>query len=179
MANRSNKVVLSARVDPYLKAALELLAASQKEKIVKLLETFLENGMHDFYVVNPFLPKGGEAEKTSFMNVFTAIWSDDEVVYKLRAGVLGPQYAGETAWRQAMVVTGDHYFKGADDLYGDLNGLSEKWGYKAEYNYFLDLEKVRSEWPLIEGYVSFIENNKPFEPSYEDYKRMHQQSKAK
>jgi hypothetical protein len=78
-----------------------------------------------------------------------------------------------------MVVTGDHYFKGADDLYGDLNGLSEKWGYKAEYNYFLDLEKVRSEWPLIEGYVSFIENNKPFEPSYEDYKRMHQQSKAK
>ena len=54
MANRSKKAVLSARVDPYLKAALELLAVSRNEKIVKILESCLENGMNDRIIANPF-----------------------------------------------------------------------------------------------------------------------------
>ncbi|ROL66735.1 hypothetical protein BLX41_23065 [Pseudomonas protegens] len=178
MANRSKKVVLSARVDPYLKAALELLAASRKEKIVKVLETFIENGLQDLSVINPFLHEKPRT-KISFMNVFVAIWTEDEVLYKVRAGALGPDYAGETLWRQAMVVVGHDYFKGDHDLYGGMNGLTEKWGYKADYNYSLNLELVRSEWSTIEDYVAFIENNKPFEPSYEDYKKMRDQSRAK
>lgn len=175
MANRSKKVVLSARVDPYLKAAMELLAASQKEKIVKLLETFIENGLNDWYVKNPFK----DGEKTPFLNVFTAIWTEDEVVYKLRAAVAGSNFAGETLWRQGLVVLGDSYFKGTEPLYGDLNGLGEKWAYKPDREYLLNLQLIREEWQLIEDYVTFLENNKPFEPNYADYKKMRKDSSVK
>lgn len=175
MANRSKKVVLSARVDPYLKAALELMAASQKEKIVKLLETFIENGMNDWYIANPFK----DGEKAPFLNVFTAIWTEDEVVYKLRAAVAGAQFAGETLWRQGLVVLSDDYFKGTEPLYGDLNGLEEKWKYKPDREYRLNFDLIRQEWPLIEEYVTFLENNKPFEPAFADYKKMRRDSLVK
>lgn len=177
MANRSKKVVLSARVDPYLKAALELLAASKNEKIVKTLEMFIENGLNDYYVKNPF--KDDEPTKTPFINVFTAIWVDDEVRYKLRAAMIGPHLAGETLWRQGLVVTTYDYFKGKEPLYGDLNGLGEKWGYKPDREYFLNFQLIRDEWPLIEEYVTFLENNKPFEPDYDDYKKMRNSANVK
>lgn len=179
MANRSKKVVLSARIDPYLKAALEMFAASQNQKIVKLLETFLENGLDASEVDNPFPGSKNGGEKISFMSLFTAIWSDDEVLFKVRAGVLGPAYAGETTWREAMVVTGGDYFKGETDLYGDLNGQAEEFGYSPPWKYSLNLDLIREEWPMVEGYVAFIENNKPFSPSYDDYKRMRVDSDAK
>ena len=176
MANRSKKVVLSARIDPYLKAALEMFAASQNKKIVKLLENFLENGLDAMDVDSPFLTQGNGNSKISFMSLFTAIWSEDEVLFKVRAGVLGPTYAGETMWRQAMVATD---FKGETDLYGDLNGYAGKFGYSLPWKHSLNLELIREEWPLIEGYVAFVENNKPFEPSYDDYKKMRAKSDAK
>ncbi|CAI8856464.1 Phage protein [Pseudomonas jessenii] len=181
MANRSKKVVLSARIDPYLKAALELLAASRSEKIVKLLESFIENGLYDIEVTAPVvLNRANQGhEKVSFMNLFTAIWSEDEVLYKVRAGVLGPQYAGETIWRQALVASVEDCFKGADDLYGDLNGLTKKLGFSISGCYKLNMDLIREEWPIIESYVAFVENNKPFEPSYTDYKKMLANSKAK
>ena len=186
MANRSKKVVLSARVDPYLKAALELAAVSRKEKIVKLLETFVESGLYDLDITKPFLlqvDKKGKSEKLgdkiSFMSLFTAIWTDDVILYKIRAGVLGPEFAGETVWQQAMVATGDHYFRGEDDLYGDMNGFSQKSGYSVVVKYGLNLELIRKEWPIIESYVSFIESNKPFDPGYDEYKSMLEKSLAK
>ncbi|MGV8887714.1 MAG: hypothetical protein ACOH2P_06590 [Pseudomonas sp.] len=179
MANRSKKVVLSARVDPYLKAGLELLAASQNQKIVKLLETFLQNGLEDASVNSPFHAHADKREKISFMNLFKAIWTEDEVLFKVRAGALGPEYAGETTWREACVATGCDHFKGDVDLYGNLNGYEGKFAYSVPWSYELNIELIREEWPLIEGYVSFVENNKPFEPSYDDYKRMREQSDAK
>lgn len=179
MANRSKKVVLSARIDPYLKAALEMFSASQNQKIVKLLETFLHNGLDDMSVVSPFHSQANGVREISFMNLFTAIWSEDEVLFKVRAGGLGPTYAGETTWREAMVATGCDYFKGQTDLYADLNGYAIKNGYAPPSRYFVNLDLIRAEWPLIEGYVAFVENNKPFEPSYDDYKKMKAESEAK
>lgn len=181
MANRSKKVVLSARIAPYLKAALEMFAASQNEKIVKLMETFLESGLDEVNVVSPFHSDVKGGTKISFMTLFTAIWSEDEVVFKIRAGLLGPDYAGETMWRQAMVASGCERFKGVTDLYEDLNGWASRKGsgWVAPRPHFLNLEVIREEWPLIEDYVAFVENNKPFEPSYEDYKRMREESDAK
>lgn len=178
MANRSKKVVLSARIEPYLKAALEMLAAAKNQKIVKLLETFLEVGLEATQVTSPF--HQGDGTKISYLSLFSAIWSEDEVLFKVRAGVLGPEYAGEVIWRQAMVAT-NTYFQGDLDLYGDLNGLDGKAGYSAEvcWQYDINIDLIREEWPLIEEYVSFVENNKPFAPSYEDYKRMREQSGAK
>ena len=47
MANRSKKVVISARITPYLKAAIDMAAAAQNEKIVTMMEALLEQGLND------------------------------------------------------------------------------------------------------------------------------------
>lgn len=172
MANRSKKVVISARIDPYLKAAIDTAAAAQNEKIVIVLESLIVDGLNEFFVPNPFRGgDGGEGGHANFMCVFEAIWSEDEVLFKLRAGAVGAEFAGDTAWRQARVVLASDYFKGDYDLFGDLNGLTPKDGSVIE-TYLIDFELVKNEWPLIEGYVAFLENNKALAPSYDDYKKM-------
>lgn len=172
MANRSKKVVLSVRVDPYLKAALELFASSQNEKIVKVLETCLENGLTDRDIRNPFKPRDEGQEKISFMIAFTAIWSENEVLYKLRAGTLGPDFAGEELSFISLLVMGHQYFDGDYDLFGDLNGASESFGFTPKRRPRVNLELVEQEWPVLEEYSRFLTNNKPFQPSFEDYKKM-------
>ena len=179
MANRSKKAVLSARIDPYLKAGLEMLAASKDQKIVKLLEAFIQNGLERAIVVSPFHTPDYTPQKISFMDLLKAIWTEDEVLFKIRAGALGPEFAGETTWREARVATRCDYFKGDVDLYGNLNGYEGKSAYSVPEHYSLNLDLIREEWPLIEGYVSFVQNNKPFEPSYDDYKRMRVDSDAR
>ncbi len=179
MANRSKKVVLSARVDPYLKAALELLAASSNEKIVKILETCLENGMNDRMITNPFEAPRKELEKISFMVAFTAIWSENETLYKLRAGTLGPDFAGEELSMVAMFINSDKYFEGEFDVFGDLNGSIGKFGFKPRMQPRVNLSLVEKEWPVVEEYVRFLANNKPLQPGYADYKSMRSQSLAK
>jgi hypothetical protein len=178
MANRSKKVVLSARVDPYLKAALELLAASRNEKIVKILESCLENGMNDRTITNPFKAPQ-KLEKISFMVAFTAIWSENETLYKLRAGTLGPDFAGEELSTVAMFINDDKYFDGEFDVFGDLNGSTDKFGFKPRMQPRVDLALVEKEWPIVEEYVRFLANNKPLQPGYSDYKSMRAQSLAK
>lgn len=179
MANRSKKVVLSARVDPYLKAALELAASSRNEKIVKILEACVENGLNDRTVKNPFKPRSKDQETISFMIAFTAIWSENETLYKLRAGALGPDFAGEELGMIAMLITGDKYFDGECDVFGDLNGSIEKYGFQPKRRPLVNIELVEQEWPIVEEYVRFLASNKPLEPSYEDYKKMREQSKTK
>lgn len=172
MANRSKKVVLSVRIDPYLKAALELSASSKNEKIVKVLETCLENGLTDRDIRNPFKPRDEHQEKISFMIAFTAIWSENEALYKLRAGALGPDFAGEELSLISMFILGDKHFDGDFDLFGDLNGSAETFGFTPKMRPMVNLRLVEEEWPIVEEYVRFLANNKPFSPGYEDYKRM-------
>ncbi|AZF49172.1 MULTISPECIES: hypothetical protein [unclassified Pseudomonas] len=179
MANRSKKVVLSARVDPYLKAALELLAASRNEKIVKILESCLENGMNDRTITNPFNAPRKDLGTISFMVAFTSIWSENETLYKLRAGTLGPDFAGEELSMVAMVINDDKYFDGEFDVFGDLNGSTEKFGFTPRMQPRVDLALVEKEWPIVEEYVRFLANNKPLQPGYADYKNMRAQSLAK
>ena len=176
MANRSKKVVLSARVDPYLKAALELFAGSRNEKIVKILETCVENGLSDRIITNPFKARHKDQEKIGFMVAFTAIWSENETLYKLRAGSLGPDFAGDDLAMVAMLINGMSYFKGNFDVFGDLNGYVETFGFTPRMTPKVNLQLVEDEWPLVEEYVRFLANNKPFEPDYEDYKRMRNKS---
>lgn len=176
MANRSKKVVLSARVDPYLKAALELFAGSRNEKIVKILETCVENGLSDRTITNPFKARHKDQEKIGFMVAFTAIWSENETLYKLRAGSLGPDFAGEELAMVAMFINGMNHFNGDFDVFGDLNGYAETFGFTPRMQPKVNLKLVEEEWSLVEEYVKFLANNKPFEPGYEDYKRMRNKS---
>lgn len=172
MANRSKKVVLSVRVDPYLKAALELLALSKNEKIVKILENCLENGLNDREIRNPFKSRDKHQDKVSFMIAFTAIWSENEILYKMRAGTLGPDFAGEELSFISMLVRGDGYFSGDYDLFGDLNGSTETFGFTPQTRPKVNLELIEHEWPILEEYSRFLANNKPFQPSFEEYKKM-------
>ncbi|CAM3693787.1 hypothetical protein SAMN05216475_0532 [Pseudomonas synxantha] len=176
MANRSKKVMLSARIEPYLKAGIELAAVAKNEKIVKLMEQFIEIGLEDLVVDNPF--KLMTLEKIDFMFVFKCIWSEDEPTLKLRAGGLGEGFAGSYLSRLAGWVLSDDYFKGEFDLYGDLNGVS--LGEKSSApNVKINIDLVRSEWSMINSYYEFLDSNKPFHPAYSDYKRMVHESKAK
>jgi len=176
MANRSKKVVLSARVDPYLKASLELAAAGKNQKIVKMLETILEGGLDDLMIDNPF---ESEHPRISFMLAFTAIWSESEPLYKLRAGTLGPNFAGDDLAFTALIVHGSNYFDGDFDLFGDLNGRIKNANLKPHHKYMINLELLEAEWSTVERYTAFLIANKPFEPTYEDFKRMLKASEAK
>lgn len=106
------------------------------------------------------------------MTAFTAIWSDNEILYKLRAGSLGPDFAGDELAIIAMFVNGRKYFDGDFDVFGDLNGAVETLGFKPRMRPMVNLPLVEEEWHIVEEYVKFLANNKPFEPDYEDYKRM-------
>lgn len=174
MANRSKKVVLSARVEPYLKAALEMAATSRNVKIVKLLEAFLEDGLGSLSIEKPsFLEAPGvKGDKVNLMMLFTSIWTEDEVLYRLRAGTLSHQLAGEEAYLEAFVVSQEEEFEGDDDIFGDLNGMGARQNFSVRHPVKVNLEAVRNQWSLIQQYVRFLMNNKPFEPSYGDFKRM-------
>lgn len=176
MANRSKKAMLSARVDPYLKVGLDLLAESRGVKTVKVLETILENGLSDAMVRCDLKP--GE-KLLSFMLVLTAIWSDDEAILRLRAGELGPPVANERTWKISSVIREEGCFRGDDDLFGDMNGTAEKYGLVPPTCPKLNLDRVRSEWEMVGDYVDFLENNKPIEPTYEQYKAMRAKGEAK
>ncbi|UIP88639.1 hypothetical protein HU825_18585 [Pseudomonas phenolilytica] len=171
MANRSKKVVLSARVDPYLKAGIELLAASQRVKLVKLIEDFLEWGLESSKVDNPFGSRKN-LPRISFLVVLEAIWTEDEVLFQLRAGALGGRIAGDDIFNAAFIVLSHEtaYFEGDFDVFGDLNGLTARMGLQPPAPLKVNLELVRQEWETIKAYVQFLAQNKPFQPSYEEYK---------
>ena len=171
MANRSKKVVLSARVDPYLKAGIELLAASQRVKIVKLMEDFLEWGLETTQVDNPF-HSSKKMPRISFLAVLEAIWTDDEILFQLRAGALGGRISGDEIFNAAFVVLSceTDYFEGDFDVFGDLNGLGARMELQPPVPFMVNLELVKQEWGTILSYVQFLAQNKPFQPSYEEYK---------
>lgn len=178
MANRSKKVVISARITPYLKAAIDMAAAAQNEKIVTMMENLLEQGLNEIFVPTPFcdgvLREGAE---TNFMHIFGLIWSEDPILFKLRAGALGPDFAGEKNTREANVVISCEYFKGDYDLYGDVDNQFSDWG--SFKKVFINFNLVKEEWSVIEGYISFLENNKNLLPTYESYKKMVESSGAR
>lgn len=173
MANRSKKVVISARIEPRLKAALDIAASKLDEKIVTVLESFVEDGLNGIFVEsNPFL--GGllpETSQINFMEVFDAVWDEDEVLFKLRAGVIGRKFCGERLSEVAKVVMDSDDFKGDYDLFGDLNGYTAIWGGEIEKQ-FVNLELVKKEWNRIEEFVTFRDANGLTELSFDFYKVM-------
>lgn len=175
MVNRSKKSVLSARVDPYLKTGLELLAESRGVKIVKLLESMIDDGLSNAAIVSPLRKEG----RVPFLTTLKAVWSEDDVLLRLRVGWLDQPLAGERTWRMGLVVSGEECFRGDFDVFGDLNGMSDTYNLKAPNTPKIDLERVQEEWHLIGEYVDFIENNKPLEPTYDQYKRMRDKSDSK
>jgi hypothetical protein len=181
MANRSKKVVLSARVDPYLKAALEMAASSRNEKIVKLLEAFVGDGLEGITIDRPsfFKTPGIAGKKINLMMLFKSIWTDDEVLFRLRQGILSPALAGEEAHLEAWVVYQQEEFKGDDDVFGNLNGMTERYEFSVAETVTVNLNAVKDQWPLIQQYVRFLLNNKPFEPTYAEFKQMANKAESK
>lgn len=169
MANRSKKAVISARIDPLLKAGLELAATTQNEKIVALLESGIQSLLSTAVVDDPFGEKPGD--KTSFLELIEKIWSEDDVVYKLRVGGLGFKYADIETVDIATIVSHNDYFFGDFNLYGDLkvNRLKASH-FPAEI--YIDLELVRDEWALLNEYVRFIQKNKILDVNYHGFKAM-------
>ena len=175
MANRSKKAVISARIDPYLKAGLELAATSQKEKIVALLEYGIRGVLGTILVEDPF--GEGSEKQTSFALFFNNVWSEDEVVYKMRLGYLGEKFADKVDADMATLVVKDDYFKGDFDLFGDLNGNAKEMGLVPP-TVLINLDLVRAEWDTIFGYVLFVHRNRGLLSNYHDFKKMVENSRS-
>ena len=182
MANRSKKVVLSARIEPRLKAALDIAAMKLEDMVVKVLEDFVADGLKRITVDGGLQRVFSEKSllwgdlvpansQMGFMEVFDAVWDEDVVLFELRAGVVGADFCGEMLVRQAQVVIGSDYFKGEYDLFGDLNGLAEMFGGELEKQ-FVNLALVKKEWHWIESYAAFMKVNELVDLPYEYYKQM-------
>lgn len=178
MANRSKKVVISARIPPRLKAALDLASILEGQPIVKLLEALLEEGLNEIDAPNPF--RGGQLDgsKLNFMTVFDAIWTEDEVLFRLRTWAAGPEFSSVKIWRRITSLIQSDYFKGDVDLFGDLNGYTQTWGGVPE-RYLINLDLIKEEWMLIDDYLSFLDKNTNLSPSYESFKKMLQSESVK
>lgn len=170
MANRSKKIVMSARVAPYIKAAIDTYANSKNEKFVKLLERYITFGLRDELIDNPFT--NGKGPKISFMLAFECVWTEDELIYALRAGACGPDFAGEELHKRWLLLCLSPEFDGEFDLFGDVRERLAKHGFEPPIDHFLNMDRVRKEWPEFCRYVEFLENNKPFQPTYKEWREI-------
>lgn len=170
MANRSKKVVLSARIDPFLKSGIDALSELANEKTVKLLEAFIESGLNKKMVKNPFSDTPGNAE-ISLMHLLQSVWSEDEVLYQLRLGLLaklGVKCSSEEVEAITAVVLEHKRFQGELDLLEGVTTLSER-PESVRFKYMVDLGRVKDEWGTLKTYLAFSKNNRPLTISYDQF----------
>ncbi|OEO23090.1 hypothetical protein AX279_22455 [Pseudomonas sp. J237] len=171
MANRSKKVVLSARIEPYLKDGLELYARLRHMKIVEALEDILELAQDSLNINNPFLKPEKEAykNKVALSGVVSTIWSSDQVIYTLRRGYIGNHMCDELEYL-VVAETMSRRFAGDFDIFEQ----AKKKYSKSEKEWCLaypriDIEKVRAEWPYLQRWAEFAIKSKPAVVDYDDY----------
>lgn len=172
MANRSKKVVLSVRVDPYLKDALDLLAKKQNKKIVETVESLIRDAVEEIRVINPFLPwlDPKKSKDISLQRLMGLIWSDHPIIYKLRLAHLSHEYLDEPTYIACCQVWSNECFIGNDDIFlytRQILGVPE-----AVPAPKLNIGIVTSEWGILMGYGEFVVSNKPLIVTYEQYKKM-------
>ncbi|AZS50386.1 hypothetical protein DM558_06175 [Entomomonas moraniae] len=175
MANRSKKVVLSARVPSYLKAGIDITSTCLNKSTVSIIEEQLEDLIDTTSITFPVVlssERFARRERLSIRKLMSYIWNDDEIIFKLRIGIIGDHIAGSILSRVADWACND-LFKGEYPLFGDLNGhLTQNPEEFDVIEKHIDLEKVRAEWDTLNAYMEFLEKNKPLNPSYEQYKKM-------
>jgi hypothetical protein len=170
MANRSKKVVLSARIDPFLKSGIDVLSELTNEKIVKLLESFIESGLNDQVVKNPFSDAPGNKE-ISLMQLLQSLWTEDEVLHQLRLGLLsglGVKCSNDELCAITAVVLENKRFKGECDLFDGVTTLSEE-PESVRFRYMVDIGRVKDEWETLKTYSMFAKNNRPLTISYDQF----------
>lgn len=160
MTNRSKKVSLSARIPSFLKSSLDMYATASKTKTVELIENALNNMLDNCFVVSP-------SDKTKNVHIFqvaSSIWTEDELVYKLRLGLLGPEYAGELIWRASLTAV--------DEYPGEFSLRppegNQPWLSLLENKVNIDL--IKENWNTLIEYREFLEKNAPFHINYKEYK---------
>lgn len=170
MANRSKKVVLSARIDPFLKSGIDVLSELTNEKIVKLLESFIESGLNDQVVKNPF-SDSPENKEISLMQLLQSVWSEDEILYQLRLGVLsklGVKCSSDEVCVITATVLENKRFKGERDLFDGVTTLS-KGPESVRFKYMVDIGRIMDEWETLKTYSVFSKNNRPLTISYDQF----------
>jgi hypothetical protein len=170
MANRSKKVVLSTRIDGHLKAGLDLLAQSEDQTVVRVIERLVEDLLISSMVEVPFL-KNGVKTTCSVMKVVDTLWTEDSFLFKIRIGSLGGIFTNNEVSFAANQILNNPDFAGEFDIYDGTDNLYENLG-KPERDIRIDLEKAKEEWPYLSMYLAFLEKNKPMQPSYEEFKKL-------
>lgn len=172
MANRSTKVVLSVRVKPYLKDALDLLSKSKNKKIVETVEQLIDAAIEETKIKSPFwaLMDPKETREISIHEFLNLLWSTDPIIYKLRLSNFGDDYLDEPLYKACCEVWENEYFYGDDDIFSETRKTS---GFPLAIPLpNLNLQKIRQEWKILTGFGDFSISNKPMIVTYEQYKKM-------
>lgn len=174
MANRSKKVVLSVRVEPYLKDALDVLARLKNRKIVETLEILIQEAADGIFVENPFwesrVEKKYADERITLNRLMSLVWSNDPIIYRLRLAQLGSDYLDEPGFLACSEVWENNYFLGEDDIFEYTRQAVDCPDALRVRK--LNLELVKEEWDKLNGYAEFLLNNRPLVVSYSQYKEM-------
>lgn len=175
MANRSKKVVLSARVPPYLKAGLDILSTIKNKSSVSIIEEMLETELNEEYIRVPLtlsIDLHSSGKMMSISDLLTYIWDDDEILFNLRLGYLGENIASKDLEKLVDIVSINPIYEGEFPLFGDLNGKALDSMFEPLPDVYINLYKIKDDWSLLKSYVVFLEKNKPLAPSLDQYKKM-------
>lgn len=157
MASRSKKTVFSVRISPYAKAGLDILSAVRKQSLPELIESLAERELAKERV--------GDAQDTA-QRILSAIWTDDELLYKLRLCCFVGEALNPRDEVAAQVVLMSPIFRGEDNLFsGPAAEIAKEY---EEGIPRVSLDKVRQLWPILLEYARFLEVNS-LKPSFKDY----------
>jgi hypothetical protein len=169
MANRSKKTVLSVRIEPSAKAALDMLAAIRQESLPVVIEELLSQAFEQQAILAPPFIKKTHVSPSGTIglgHLMRFIWVDDPELFKLRLHLLEPTALSE----RDQTVTGT-VFKNLDIFRGDdhlFDGKARQMVSDSPAIPKLSLSLVRLYWPLLNEYARFLATNS-MNVSFADY----------
>lgn len=160
MANRSKKTVLSVRIDPPAKAALDVLAAVRGESLPAVIEDLLYKAFAHEKIAPPALLKPNiltNRGEVSISTLIQFIWSADSALFKLRLHLLDPSTLNERDQTITGTVFQNLEIFGGEDVIFDEHALKIIEDSPAIPK--VSLERVRRYWPVLTEYARFLSAN--------------------
>ncbi|WP_370601063.1 hypothetical protein [Pseudomonas nitroreducens] len=162
---RNRTEMLSLRLTPHLRAGLEVMAALRKANLSKTIASALSAALEREKVPMPNILRGS-AEMT-LDKLLELIWSEDEMLFKLRMYYVLPEgLATGDHDAIAVVVSNQHLFSGSTNIFW---GQSENVLPANQDVPTFDIEKIRDSWRMLRRYVDFVRDNDDLRVSFETF----------
>lgn len=148
MASRSKKTVLSVRIDPVAKAALDAAANMHNQSTTKFVEQLVEA-----VVCQKVFPSAGVG--VALGELIAALLDDDELIYKLRLHTLLPAALSAKERVMLKAVFDNPLIFAGTDQYLPVGMAQPEEGTSGG----VSVARVRLFWPLLLEFADFISHN--------------------